>query len=214
MYKVNGELCVRDIAHLPSREVVIRIYSNFEKWDCLVIFVYNFFLKIRARAGGERCFPGSRQKRRPSQSGRGRGRQWWGQRREERRGRWSYDGRGWKDPFSSCRWVRWIDSSLPTFTVVNLVRVLFPKFTVLLTNWCRTLHLCGVFMIFVLPERMFMETHTNPNSVCPWEHLAVRPSVKVSVNIFQLAPAGTVHLQLQPNLGHRCTMGTFMLWYC
>ena len=33
-----------------------------------------------------------------------------------------------------------------------------------------------------------------------------------SVNLFQIAPVRTGSLQLQPNLVHRCTMGTFSLW--
>ena len=121
--------------------------------------------------------------------------------------------------------------------------------------------------VFVSPERMFVETHSDPNSVCPcvrplkfrltffklllfeqvrfnynqtwiigalWEpshydalggHMtrskviwgqiirsSVRPSVKVSVNLFQIAPVQTGLLQLCPNLDHRCTMGTFTLW--
>ena len=48
------------------------------------------------------------------------------------------------------------------------------------------------FHIFVSPERMFVETHSDPNSVCP----SVRPSVKVSVNLFQIAPVRTGSLQL------------------
>ena len=44
----------------------------------------------------------------------------------------------------------------------------------------------------VSPERMFVETHTctcsDPNSVCP--------SVKVSVNLIQIAPVRTGSLQL------------------
>ena len=34
----------------------------------------------------------------------------------------------------------------------------------------------------------------------------------VMVALFQIAPAWTGSLRLQPNLNHRCTMGTFMLW--
>ena len=36
--------------------------------------------------------------------------------------------------------------------------------------------------------------------------------VVISVNLFQIAPVRTGSLQLQPNLVHRCTMGTFSLW--
>ena len=125
--------------------------------------------------------------------------------------------------------------------------------------------------MFVSPERMFVETHSDPNSVCPCVRSSVRPlkfrltffklllfehvrvnytqtwvigalwepshydalgghmtrskviwgqivrssvrlSVKVSVNLFQIAPVQTGSLQLQPNLVHRCTMGPFSLW--
>ena len=41
---------------------------------------------------------------------------------------------------------------------------------------------------------------------------SVRPSVKVSVNLLQIAPVRTGSLQWCPNLDHRCTMGTFTLW--
>ena len=34
----------------------------------------------------------------------------------------------------------------------------------------------------------------------------------VMVALLQIAPAWTGSLQLQPNLNHRCTMGTFTLW--
>ena len=40
----------------------------------------------------------------------------------------------------------------------------------------------------------------------------IRSSVKVLVNLFQIAPVRTGSLQLCPNLDHRCTMGTFTLW--
>ena len=33
--------------------------------------------------------------------------------------------------------------------------------------------------------------------------------IVISVNLFQIAPVRTGSLQLQPNLVHRCTMGTF-----
>ena len=36
--------------------------------------------------------------------------------------------------------------------------------------------------------------------------------IVISVNLFQIAPVRTGSLQLQPNLVHRCTMGTFSLW--
>ena len=36
--------------------------------------------------------------------------------------------------------------------------------------------------------------------------------VIVMVALFQIAPAWTGSLRLQPNLNHRCTMGTFTLW--
>ena len=36
--------------------------------------------------------------------------------------------------------------------------------------------------------------------------------IVISVNLFQVAPVRTGSLQLQPNLVHRCTMGTFSLW--
>ena len=36
--------------------------------------------------------------------------------------------------------------------------------------------------------------------------------VIVMVALFQIAPAWTSLLRLQPNLNHRCTMGTFTLW--
>ena len=39
-----------------------------------------------------------------------------------------------------------------------------------------------------------------------------RQIVIVMVALFQIAPAWTGSLRLQPNLDHRCTMGTFMLW--
>ena len=35
--------------------------------------------------------------------------------------------------------------------------------------------------------------------------------IVISVNLFQIAPVRTGSLQLQPNLVHRCTMGTFSL---
>ena len=44
-------------------------------------------------------------------------------------------------------------------------------------------------------------------------HLRSTLRLLVLVNLFQIAPAGTVQLQLQPNLGHMCSVGTFMLWY-
>ena len=110
------------------------------------------------------------------------------------------------------------------------------------------------------PERMFVETHSDPNSVCPsvrplkfrltffklflfeqvrfnynqtwiigalWEpshydalggHMTRSKVIwgqiviDISVNLFQIAPVRTGSLQLQPNLVHRCTMGTFSLW--
>ena len=34
------------------------------------------------------------------------------------------------------------------------------------------------------------------------------------VDHFQIPPAGTDEVHLEPNLGHRCTRGTFMLCYC
>ena len=39
-----------------------------------------------------------------------------------------------------------------------------------------------------------------------------RQIVIVMVALFQIAPAWTGLLRLQPNLDHRCTMGTFTLW--
>ena len=39
-----------------------------------------------------------------------------------------------------------------------------------------------------------------------------RQIVIVMVALFQIAPAWTGSLRLQPNLNHRCTMGTFTLW--
>ena len=39
-----------------------------------------------------------------------------------------------------------------------------------------------------------------------------RQIVIVMVALFQIAPAWTDSHRLQPNLDHRCTMGTFMLW--
>ena len=36
--------------------------------------------------------------------------------------------------------------------------------------------------------------------------------IVISVNLLQIAPVRTGSLQLQPNLVHRCTMGTFSLW--
>ena len=51
-------------------------------------------------------------------------------------------------------------------------------------------------LVFVSPERMFVETHSDPNSVCPFVRASVRPSVKVSVNLFQIAPDRTGLLQL------------------
>ena len=36
--------------------------------------------------------------------------------------------------------------------------------------------------------------------------------IVISVNLFQIAPVRTGLLQLQPNLVHRCIMGTFSLW--
>ena len=39
-----------------------------------------------------------------------------------------------------------------------------------------------------------------------------RQIVIVMVALFQIAPAWTGSLRLQPNLDHRCTMGTFTLW--
>ena len=36
--------------------------------------------------------------------------------------------------------------------------------------------------------------------------------IVILVNLFQIAPVRTGSLQLQPNLVHRCTMGTFSLW--
>ena len=39
-----------------------------------------------------------------------------------------------------------------------------------------------------------------------------RQIVIVMVALFQIAPAWTGSLRLQPNLVHRCTMGTFSLW--
>ena len=36
--------------------------------------------------------------------------------------------------------------------------------------------------------------------------------IVISVKLFQIAPVRTGSLQLQPNLVHRCTMGTFSLW--
>ena len=36
--------------------------------------------------------------------------------------------------------------------------------------------------------------------------------IVISVNLFQIVPVRTGSLQLQPNLVHRCTMGTFSLW--
>ena len=53
-----------------------------------------------------------------------------------------------------------------------------------------------IISIFVSPERMFVETHSDPNSVCPCVLSSVRPSVKVSVNLFQIAPVRTGSLQL------------------
>ena len=58
--------------------------------------------------------------------------------------------------------------------------------------------------IVVSPERMFVETHSDPNSVCPCVRpsvrpsvrSSVRPSVKVLVNLFQIAPVRTGSLQL------------------
>ena len=35
--------------------------------------------------------------------------------------------------------------------------------------------------------------------------------IVISVNLFHIAPVRTGSLQLQPNLVHRCTMGTFSL---
>ena len=137
-------------------------------------------------------------------------------------------------------------------------------------NWGRLFHNFGA--IFVSPERMFVETHSDPNSVCPFVRASVRPCVRasvrplkfrltffklllfkqvrfnynqtwiigalwepshydalgghmtrskviwgqivivISVNLFQIAPVRTGSLELQPNLVHRCTMGTFSLW--
>ena len=119
------------------------------------------------------------------------------------------------------------------------------------------------WLVFVSPERMFVETHSDPNSVCPFVRASVRPLkfwltffklllfeqvrfnynqswyigalwepshydalrghmtrskviggqivIVISVNLFQIAPVRTGSLQLQPNLVHRCTMGTFSL---
>ena len=39
-----------------------------------------------------------------------------------------------------------------------------------------------------------------------------RQIVIVMVALFQIAPAWTGSLRLQPNLNHRCTMGTITLW--
>ena len=36
--------------------------------------------------------------------------------------------------------------------------------------------------------------------------------IVISINLFQMAPVRTGSLLLQPNLVHRCTMGTFSLW--
>ena len=40
-----------------------------------------------------------------------------------------------------------------------------------------------------------------------------RQIVIVMVALFHIAPAWTGSLRLQPNLNHRCTMGTFTLWH-
>ena len=53
-----------------------------------------------------------------------------------------------------------------------------------------------ILFVFVSPERMFVGTHSDPNSVCPYVRSSVRPSVKVSVNLFQIAPVRTGSLQL------------------
>ena len=44
----------------------------------------------------------------------------------------------------------------------------------------------GIHLVFVSPERMFVETHSDPNCVCPSVRPCVRLSVKVSVNLFKL----------------------------
>ena len=41
---------------------------------------------------------------------------------------------------------------------------------------------CRCFCVAWSPERMFVETHSDPNSVCP----CVRPSVKVRLTFFKL----------------------------
>ena len=129
---------------------------------------------------------------------------------------------------------------------------------------CMCMHVCVRMCCCVSPERMFVETHSDPNSVCPFVRASVRPLkfrltffklllfeqvcfnynqtwiigalwepshydalgghmtrskviwgqivIVISVNLFQIAPVRTGSLQLQPNLVHRCTMGTFSLW--
>ena len=58
------------------------------------------------------------------------------------------------------------------------------------------------------------QCHMTRSKVIGGQIVAViwRQIVIVMVALFQIAPAWTGSLRLQPNLNHRCTMGTFMLW--
>ena len=58
------------------------------------------------------------------------------------------------------------------------------------------------YSVFVSPERMFVETHSDPNSVCP----CVRP-LKFRLTFFKLLLFEQVHF----NYNQTWIMGTFTL---
>ena len=143
------------------------------------------------------------------------------------------------------------DQHLPT--CLQFLQILLSKVSYYI------LYFSFILTAFVSPERMFVGTHSDPNSVCPsvlplkfwltffklllfeqvrfnynqtwiigalWEpshydtlggHMTWSKVIwgqiviVISVNL-QIAPVRTGSLQLQPNLVHRCTMGTFSLW--